>query len=578
VAVLNANSNPTPPSGPSASSGAFSPLARQQYSALAWLQTRVFINSFRNMRASFELGARVASGLFLFLIAFGPAIGLAFAAWNAAVYGRRLGFAVILWILCLVWQFFSVLAPALAGQNPDLSHLLRFPVSFGSWILLFLFYGVVAPSTLIGILWTIGIGIGITVARPDLFLWTAMILALFVFFNILLSRTILAWIERWMAQRRSREILTGIFLCLALGAQAFNPAFHNYPAFRTGRNGSHAPAHHQPAHMPARVMNIQALFPPGLATDALVLPIQRRNGRSLPFGGLTLYTAAIAGLLWIRLRAESRGENLSEAPRRPTPAKARAQSSRRPLFDYSGPVAAVIEKDLRYVLRSGPMLYALAVPVVMVVLFSGAVRNGMMSGVHSEYALPLGLIWGFLGLTRLISNNLGIEGPGIQFYFLSPTPMRTVILSKNLMHLMLFLIEAVLLSGLVVFRFGPPPASVGVATFFWILFAVAANFAIGNLLSILMPYRASLTRMRSEPGAVGNGLLSMLTQAAIVGVGAVVFIPFAIFGRPWLATPVLLVLAAVAVFGYWQVLARVDGLLQLHRESLILDLAKATDK
>ena len=577
MAVLN--TNPPPQTGPSPRARAFSALARQQYSALVWLQSRIFLNSFRTMRGGFELGSRIITGVVLFLIAIGPAVGLGFGAWNAAVYGRRLSFAVILWILSLAWQFFSALAPALAGQNPDLSHLLRFPVSFGSWILLFLFYGIIAPSTLIGILWSIGIGIGITVARPDLFLWTTLTLALFVFFNILLSRTILAWVERWMAQRRSREILTGIFLFLALAGQAFNPAFHNYSALRApSQNGSHARTHRQPAHIPARVMTIQALFPPGLAADALVLPIQRRNGRTLPFGGLTVYTIGIGCLLYIRLRAESRGENLSEAPRRPAPAKARAQSGRRALFDYSGPIAAVIEKDLRYIMRSGPLLYALAVPLVMVFLFSSAFRNGMMSGVHSEYALPLGLIWGFLGLTRLVSNNLGIEGPGIQFYFLSPTPMRTVILAKNVMHLMLFLIEVILLSGLVLFRFGLPTASVGVATFFWILFAVAANFAIGNLLSILMPYRASMTRMRNEPGAIGNGLLSMLTQAAIVGVGAVAFIPFAAFGHPWLATPLLLLLAAASFVAYWQVLAKVDGLVQSRSESLILDLAKTPDK
>ncbi|MGC2617888.1 MAG: hypothetical protein WA414_02545 [Acidobacteriaceae bacterium] len=573
------NSTPNSQSAPVTRSGAFSPLARQQYSAIVWLQTRIFVNSFRYVRASFELGAHVAMGLLLFIIAVGPAVGFGFAAWYGTLHDRRLGFAVIFWVVFAVWQFFSVLAPALAGQNPDLSHLLRFPLGFGSWILLFLVYGVIAPSTLIGILWTIGIGIGVTIARPDLFFWTAPTLALFVLFNLLLSRTILAWVERWMARRRSREILTGIFLFLALAAQAFNPAFHNYSALRNPRqDGTHAQAHHQPAHIPARVMSIQALFPPGMAADALALPIQRHPGRALPFGGLTLYTAVVAGLLLIRLLAESRGENLSEAPRRPSTTKARAPSGRRPLFDYSGPIAAVIEKDLRYILRSGPMLYALAVPVVMVVLFSSAFHNGTMSGIHSEYALPLGLIWGFLGLTRLVSNNLGIEGAGIQFYFLSPTPMRTVVLAKNLMHLMLFLIEAILISSLVLYRFGLPTPSVAVATFVWILFAVAANFATGNLLSILMPYRASMTRMRSEPGAMGNGLLSMLIQAAIVGVGAVVFIPCAAFGHPWLATPLLFMLAAAAFIGYGQVLARVDGLLQSHQESLILDLAKASDK
>jgi ABC-2 type transport system permease protein len=547
--------------------GPFSPIARQQYAALIWLQSRIFLNGIRTMRGSFELGARILTGFLFFVIAVGPAFGLGFAAWAGVTNGSPLAVAIPLWVLCGVWQVFSALVPALAGQNPDLAHLLRFPVSFSSWILLFLIYGVCTPSTLIGLFWAIGIGIGVTVARPDLFLSTAVTLALLVFFNILLSRTILAWVERWMAQRRTREIFTGIILILALVAQSFNPAFHNY-----GRRVHGQAAHQGAPKIPAAVWTVQAALPPGLATAALVQPMRHQGSGTLPLVGLGLYIIAIAGLLVLRLRAESHGENLSEAPRTASPASHKVR--RAPFLDFSGPIAAVFEKDLLYLLRSGPMLYALAAPLVMVFLFGGAMRSGSFGHLRAQYALPLALVWAFLGLTRLVTNNLGGDGQGLYLYFLSPTPLRSVILGKNALHLMLFLLEAVLITGLVIFRFGLPAPSVAGATLAWILFAVPANFAIGNLLSILMPYRMNMSRMRKEPGALGNGLLSTLTQVAVLGIAVLVYLPCAAFDHPWLATPILLALAAVSTFAYLRILANVDRLLQSKQESLLLELAR----
>ena len=303
------------PPSPAARWGFLSPLARSQYAALAWIQTRIFLNGLRTRRGNVELGARILTFFVFGAIAIGPSIGLGIGAYFGASHGRGLAIAVLLWVLFLAWQFFAALAPALAGQNPELSHLLRYPVSFGTWLVLFLVYGLAAPSTLIGLLWSTAIGIGITVAHPDLFVWTALTLALFVFFNLLLSRTILAWIERWLAQRRTREIVTAIFLFLALGAQALNPAFHQYGAMAS----STASGANKPLHLPSRVWNVQKVFPPGLAADSIFQAMQHH-----PFNGARRYGLArrlysgAGGLLVLRLRSESRGENLSEAPRAST--------------------------------------------------------------------------------------------------------------------------------------------------------------------------------------------------------------------------------------------------------------------
>lgn len=535
---------------------------------MVWVQKRIFLNSFRTARGGFELGARILSMAMFFLISIGPAVGMGIGAYQAASHQRPLGIAILFWALCLVWQFFSAFAPALAGQNPDLNHLLRFPVSFGSWMLLYLVYGIVSPSTLIGLLWALGIGIGIGIARPDLALWSAVVLALFVLFNILLSRTILSWIERVMSQRRTREIVTGVLLVFALAAQVLNPAFH-----QSRRGRLYGLRRETIRRFTDRFWTVEKYLPPGVATASLDQHLLRNGSGAVPFSGLVLYTLSIGALLGMRLRAESRGENLSEvrhAPAQPAVARVRQRSA----LDFSGPVAAVLEKDLRYLLRSGPMLYALAAPLVMVFLFGGAFRAGSFSAIRSTYALPLGIIWAFMGLTQMVSNSFGAEGQGIQFYFLSPTPLRKVVLAKNAMHLLLFAVESVLITGIVLYRFGLPPLSVAAATVAWMLFAVPLDFAAGNLLSVLMPYRVNMTRMRRQEFSLGNGMLSMLAQAFILAVGAAVMLPCAAFHRRWLAAPILLVLAAVALVVYAQVLARIDRLIDSHRESLVHDVAK----
>lgn len=537
---------------------------------MIWVQSRVFLNSFRRMRGGFELGARILSIIMFFFVSIGPAVGMGFGAWQAALHGRSIGIAILFWVLCLVWQFFSAFAPALAGQNPDLNHLLRFPVSFGSWMLLYLVYGIASPSTLIGLLWATGIGIGLGIARPDLAVWSTLVLITFVLFNILLSRAILSWIERVMAQRRTREIVTGVLLVLALAGQAFNPAFHQT---RHGNPYGIRPKAIQVATQ--RFWTVQKYLPPGVASVAVDQHLGHSGSGALPFGALLLYTVAIGGVLGMRLRAESRGENFSEVRRAPAPpAAVRTRQPQRRALDFSGPIAAVFEKDLRYLLRSGPMLYALAAPLVMVFVFGGAFRGGSASHFRTAYALPLGIIWAFMGLTQMVSNSFGGEGHGIQFYFLSPTPLRKVVLAKNAMHLLLFALEAVAITGIIVYRYGWPPLSIAVATLAWILFAVPMDFAVGNLLSVLMPYRVNLTRMRRQEFSLGNGMLSMLAQAFILGMGAAVMLPCAAFHRPWLAAPILLAFAAAGLLAYAQVLSRIEGLIDSHRESLIHDVAK----
>jgi len=531
------------------------------------MRWRMLLNSLRTSRGNFEIGARIIMQGFFSLIGLGIGVGLGFGAWEIASHDSLRLLAALLWPVFVIWQFVPITIASFQ-ENADLSIFLRFPLNFFSYALFYIVFGIFDVSSLVGGIALLGILIGASVAQPSLFLWIALVLALFTLFNILLTRMIFSWIDRWLAQRRTREVLGLIFLFLMLGLQLLNPAF-----YRHGRHQREVSAATMTRglHTAERVQNV---LPPGLAANAIS---NAHTGQPLAAGAdlffLGLYTVGAGTLLAFRLSAEYRGESLGEAP---APAAKTARTRSRPgLLPGSGPVTAVVEKEIRYLMRSGVMLYGFLAPLVIVFLFSGGSRNGRPTGFAGEYALPLGVAYSFLGLTRFIYNNLGGEGAGIQLYFLSPTPFRKVMLGKNIVHIMIFLVELVLVCAILGFRVGMPDPQILAITFCWLIFAVPAQLAIGNVLSITMPYRLNMTRMSREQGAAGNGLVSLLVEALVFAVGAAVFIPLKNTGRIHLVAPILLVLAAGSILLWLRILSNSARMIQARQETLIATLYKA---
>ena len=225
--------------------------------------------------------------------------------------------------------------------------------------------------------------------------------------------------------------------------------------------------------------------------------------------------------------------------------------------------------------RTLPLLYAIGAPLLLVLVFAGVfIRNGP-TGHTFQLALPICLVYAQLGFTQLIYNNLGAEGAGIQVYFLSPTPMRSVLLAKNVFHSMLFLLVALAAGALAVFRLGLPPAPVMAGSVAWILFALPCNLTAGNIFSLIMPYRINPGRLTKQRGSQSNALLSMLVQLGVIGVGAAVFSLCWMLDAPWAATLVLLLLAVAAWIGWRFGLGKADALANAHKEGLIATLVKA---
>ena len=559
----------------STGAGLFSRLARAQYVALLTMRWRMFVFGLRSIRGILELGASGIELMIFTFVGLGLGIGLGFASHALAFRGMWSYLPIEFWVLCLVWQMIPVALASFQDQF-DLSGLLRFPVSFGSFFVLYVVFGLADISTILGLLCCAGIWIGIALARPEMMAWIALGLACFAVFNVLLARAVLAWVDRWLAQRRTREIASALLVLFVVGLQLLNPAL---------RQGSHRQSRHEQQTQAERKHTekvapwmrageaVQSWLPPGLAAGVVQHAAENRPlAATGSMGLLGLYVLAIGGVLGVRLRAEFRGENLGEAP---SAKKAEGREGEW-LLNGAGPLSAVLEKEVRALLRSMPQLYAMGVPVVMVFVIGSLFRNGGSVMGHSfQFALPVCVAYGLLGFTRIIYNNLGTEGTGIQMLFLFPTPIRTVMLAKNLFHGMLYCLVAVLAAVLASIRIGQVSAVVMALTFAWLLFALPANLAAGDIFSLIMAYRVNPGRLTRQPGSQANALLSMLVQTILLGVGAGTVALCMLMGRIWWAVPILLILAGGAFFAWTRVLRNVDAMANEHRDELIATLAKA---
>ena len=199
---------------------------RTQLAAIAELRWRMFLNGLRSKRAKLELASRILVTSAFGVGGFAGFAGAAVAAWYLTSEGKAEYLAIVLWPIFFFWQVFPVMATAFTN-NPDSSDLLRFPLTYRSYFLIRLAYGYLDPASALGTIFSIGVLLGVSAARPLLFPWALIVLLTFVLFNLAMMQTIFAWLERWLAQRRTREILGVIFILATLSFQLIGPVMQH---------------------------------------------------------------------------------------------------------------------------------------------------------------------------------------------------------------------------------------------------------------------------------------------------------------------------------------------------------------
>ncbi|MGH9865233.1 MAG: hypothetical protein ACRD4H_07450, partial [Candidatus Acidiferrales bacterium] len=462
------------------------PGTREQIALVARLRWQLFRNSLRTLKGRLEAVSTVFIALMMTGLVFGGGILLGIATYFLVARDEWQWLAGVLWIVFLFWQLYPLTA-ASVGVQFDFANLLRFPLRLGSFIALSLIYGLFDPGAVTSLFWLFCMWIGLGIARPGILPWGLLVLLAFAAMNLLLGRMILLWTERWLARRRTREVLGFIFILLMLSFQFIGPTINHL---------QHHHARMQSSWM-ITLLPVASVLPPGVAGQSLTYALGGKFILAASwFLFLALYGAAFFLLLRTRLIAQYRGENLSEAVAVARPTKAlraggKSASSSWDIPWVSGAAGAVFEKEVRYAFRSGPMLLNFVIPVILVIFFGITFHQ---QGRHVDFfshapdmAFPIAIAYTFLIQMNMVFNSFAFDGSGVQFLLVSPVRFRDVMAGKNLFQGVAALIEALALWTVVAWIFATPPLAIVTATFAGLLYATLANFAVGNVLSVCYP-------------------------------------------------------------------------------------------
>jgi len=567
---------------------------RAQYAAIAKLRWRIFVNQFRRKGGTGELIGQIITYPIAAIFAFIPVVGSGGLAWYITAFPGKvpINLALLFWITFALAQFLNIQLGQ-PGTTFDPTQLIRFPLSVRSYIATRLFFGLLAPSNIIVVLMSFSMALGISIAEPSLALVAFAALFVFAATNIIFTRMIFAWVDRWLSTRRAREVFTALIFVFSLGIQWANVTFN--PAYTHNKSIPSAKIHAMTA-LYNRAHPFIAALPPELISASVTAAAQRRPiAATAEILGCAAWGALFLSIFAYRTRTEFRGEAFSDvanavapptkpgAPRPdsrtwvPTNASLVATNNTTAApapntFGLSSILLGLMAKDILAIRRNTGLFMSVIAPIFFVLLFAG--KLGMKAGGFSIYVFPSALAYTLMGIAPLAYNSFGLEGAGAQFYFIAPLSMRDVFLAKNLLNFTLAAIEGAVVLVIITLSTGMPTLQITVATYLWAIATLLLNTSIGNRRSITAPKKVDLGRAAAKQASPLSALISLGVLLVCGATGAGFLILASKHSALWTLPPIMGILAAASLIFYRRDLTRLDAFALAHRDELFEELCK----
>lgn len=537
----------------------------KQIVLLAGLRWRMLHNGLRRKQNRLDLLGLILLGLLGGAFVMGVCFALFEGAQNFAATGQDTWLSLFFWGIFLWWQFFPIVAAGF-GISFDFRTVLRFPVTFGAFYTMGLAYGLADFTGLAALCWTIAIIAGTAAGNFALLSPVLLIAALFILFNVALERVMGSWMERLLARRRTREYFFAGFILLMVSLQLLGPLLNRY-----GKSAEPWLVH---------VLPYLRYFPGSLAGKGL------DDAAAGDYRGFLLSAAGIAGyalfsgvLLWLRFTAQYRGEELSETaePSRVPGDRSKRQSDADLLGSLPPQIAAVIRKELRYLLRNGFAALLLFLPPILVfaLISQGALfRFTGAKGMSPELFFPGLVAYVILILMAPAYNCFAYENAGVQTYFTAPLKFRDVFLGKNLVQVMLIATELALCIAAFCYRVGSPSAPIFAATMAAIVFTVVGQLSIANWSSLSFPRKLAFGQIHGQRQSGMAVLMAFASQILLFGISSLVLGLGRWTNDHWLPAKAFALMAAAAVGGYIASLDALTSYAEKQKEKLIEALCR----
>lgn len=468
-------------------------------------------------------------------------------------------------MLALSYLLWATLPLSIGSSRQfDPGNLLLYPISFRKLFAIDFISEATSLQSIFAIPAILALGVGAGLGRGNLAggLFVAL---LAVLFGIALSKWISISVGSLIRRKRTRgeTLLALIGVVAGLGGALF---------------GQIAPVLFRHAE------SVSALrwTPPGAIAYALTHGLGQGHfaGYILAMIALSAYVLGFVGLTyWLSRRAVLGGGR---------PRRIREKRVVQATVTYTGwkiplmspALSAVVEKELRYLMRNAQARMLILAPMILIVVrlvnrrrFD---RMGSTSGAFAaeffKYGEGLmatgGLLYVFLILGGLFFNQFALEQGGMRTLILSPVDRKVILMGKNIAISTMALIFSggYMLVNEIVFRDLSPSALLFVALNF-VIFVPLISIA-GNSLSLRFPKRMKFGKRLNSSGAVGLLMIPMFFVLALP--------PLAATAAGYVAQSLLIeyatliVLAALSI-GFYLLLISSQGELLQRRELEILE-------
>jgi ABC-2 type transport system permease protein len=539
----------------------------KQIVLIAGLRWRLLHNSLRRKQNRLNLLGLIILSLFAAAFVIGLSFALFTGAYDFVSTGKESWLALFFWAIFFWWQLFPIVAAGF-GASFEFRALLRFPVSLSAFYIIGLAYGLADFTGLAALCWIIAITFGAAAAKFALLVPMLLLAALFVLFNIALERLLGSWIERLLARRRTRELFFAGFILLMVSLQFLAPLLGRYA-------NSAGP-------WISRALPYLAYFPASfVGKGAGAASAGNYFDFAIAGAGLAFYVLFFGALLWFRFAAQHSGEELGEtaAPEKTARSTAARESPQDALSLLSPQVAAVVRKEVHYLLRNGFAAMLLFLPPILVfaLISQYSLLHFMGSkGVSPELFFPGLMAYIVLILMAPAYNSFAYENAGVQTYFTAPLRFRVVLLGKNFVQVCLIVTELTLCIAAFCYRVGTPSAPIFFATLAGIVFTVIGQLSIANWSSLSFPRKLAFGQVHGQRQSKMAVLIAFGAQLLLFGISSLVLTLGRWTGDRWLPAEAFAVLAAAAVGGYVASLDSLTSYAEKKKENLIEALSRVS--
>jgi len=446
--------------------------------------------------------------------------------------------------VCIYWQAMPVLSASM-GSSLDLRKLLVYPAPHEKLFQVELLLRVTNSLEMLMVLTGAVIGLLRNPASGGVadFASLAGAVVAFVLFNLFLASGTRSLLERLLARRKVREVVA-LILALMWVTPRFLMMTGARPTWLTGASEA------------MRSFG----WPWSAAAHAAIGFGESAGGMALSWLSLCAWVGLAAWFGRTQFERNLRYDTLAAqaTPLKPVSTRARRWSERfyrMPALLWRDPLAAIVEKELRTLMRSPRFRLVFVMGFTFGLMFWLPMvlrRNASHPGFLARNFLVIVCVYAMTLIGQVTYwNCFGIDRSAAIFYFAAPQPISRTLLGKNIACLFFLYLEAAVLTVLTLavrVNF-----SLGQAVETFVVIGVCAMYvmALGNISSVHYPRALTPERVgHSGGGNRAQAMVAMFYPVVLLPVGLAYLARYAFESEVAFAA-VLAMAAVIAAIFYW---------------------------